>query len=45
MSWIFALVLAVLADNTNRIVKRRYRLEYELNTNDECAFTSVPFHV
>ena len=43
-SWIFSLVLAVLADHTNRIVKRRYRLEYELNFNDEGVFTASLLH-
>ncbi|KAF8484306.1 hypothetical protein JB92DRAFT_1599467 [Gautieria morchelliformis] len=43
-SWICSLVVAVLADHTNRIVRRRYRLEYELNFKDE-LFIYAPFSV
>ena len=38
-AWIFALVVAGLANHTNYIVKRRYRLELELDLKDECKFS------
>jgi len=41
-SWIFALVVAGLASHTNYIVKRRYRLEHELDLKDE-LFIHLPF--
>jgi len=34
-SWIFSIAVVVLAVHTNRVIKRRYRLENELDLTDE----------
>lgn len=41
-SWILALLVAILANHTNRTIKRRYRLELELDLKDEGVFDTSP---
>jgi len=41
-SWLFAIGVVVLSVHTNRIVKRRYRLENEIDVKDE-LFIHFPF--
>jgi len=41
-SWILAVAVAILAIETSRTIKRRYRLEYELDTKEE-VFVHTPF--